>query len=62
MSEKYGTIKQEKARNDIYPNYYLLRQIRSNPRKVEIHELETDKVVLYPSIYKAAFASDQMPE
>ena len=36
-----------------------LKQIRSNPKKVEIHDLETDKIVLYPSIYKAALALDQ---
>ena len=28
---------------------------------VEIHDLETDKVVLYPSVYKAALALDQNP-
>ena len=26
---------------------------------VEIHDMETDKVVLYPSIYKAALALNQ---
>ena len=59
ISEKYGTIKQVKAKKDIDSKYYFLRQIRCNPKKVEIHELETDKVVLYPSIYKAALAWDQ---
>ena len=44
---------------DIDPKYNFLRQIRKNSRKVEIHDLETDKVVLYPSIYKAALAFDQ---
>ena len=28
---------------------------------MEIRDLETDKVVLYPSIYKAALALDQNP-
>ena len=46
---------------DIDPKYYFLKQIRSNLKKVEIHDLETDKVVLYPSIYKAALALDQNP-
>ena len=55
ISEKYGTIKQEKAKKGTDPKYYFLRQIRSNPKKVEIR----DKVVLYPSIYKAALALDQ---
>ena len=59
ISEKYGTIKQEKAKNDIDPKCYFLRRIRSNPKKLEIHDLETDKVVLYPSIYKAVLALDK---
>ena len=33
--------------------------MRSNPRKVQLHDLETYKVVPYPSIYKAALAWDQ---
>ena len=59
IPEKYGTNKQEKPKNDIYPKYIFIRQIRRNPKKVEIHDLETDKAVLYPSIYKAALALDQ---
>ena len=51
-------IKQEKSMKDIDPKYYSLRQIRSNPKMMEIHALETDKVVLYSSIYKAALALD----
>ena len=47
---------------DIDPQYYFLKQIRSNPKKVEIHDFETDKVVLYPSLYKAALALDQNRE
>ena len=43
----------------IDPKYSFLRQIRKNPNKVEINDLETDKVVLYSSIYKAASALDQ---
>ena len=59
ISEQYGTNKQEKAKKDIDPKYIFLRQIRKTPKKVEIHDFETDKVVLNPSIYKAAFAMDQ---
>ena len=32
--------------------------MQSNPKKVEIHDLETDKVVLHSSIYKGALALD----
>ena len=59
IPEKHGKNKQEKIIKDIDPKYYFLKQIRSNPKKVEIYDLETDKVVLYPSIYKAALALDQ---
>ena len=61
LPEKYGTNKQQKANNNIDPKYNLLRQIGSKPKKVERHDLEADKVVLYPSIYKAALALDQNP-
>ena len=61
IPEKHGKIKQEKAKKDIDLKYNFLRQIRSNPKKVEIHDLKTDKVVLYPSIYKAALALDENP-
>ena len=46
IPEKYGTNK-EKAKKDIDPKYNFLRQICKNPKKVEIHDLETDKVVFY---------------
>ena len=59
IPEKYDTNKQVKARKDIGPKYYFLKQILSNPKKVEIHDLETDKVILYPSIYNATLALDQ---
>ena len=59
ISEKYGTIKQAKEKKDTDPKYYFLRQIRSNSKNVQIHDLETDKVVLNPSIYKATLALDK---
>ena len=52
-------LNKKNQKKDIDPKYYLLRQIRRNPKKVEIHDLETDKVVLYPFIYIAALALDQ---
>ena len=62
IPEKYGTNKQEKATTDIDPKYNCLRQIHSNPKKVEIHDLETDKVVLCPSTCKAELALVQNTE
>ena len=61
LPENYGTNKQEEAKKNIDPKYNFLRQIRSNSKKVEIHDLEADKVFLYPSIYQAALALDQNP-
>ena len=46
---------------DIDPKYIFLRQIRSNPRKVQIHHLKTDEVATYPSIYRAAWVLGQNP-
>ena len=48
-------IKQEKAKKDIDLKYNFPRQIRNNSKKVEIHYMEIDKVVLY----KAALACDE---
>ena len=61
IPENYGTNKQEKAKKNIDPKYNFLRQIRSTPKKVEIHDLEADTAVHYPSIYNAALAVDQNP-
>ena len=61
IPEKYAKNEQEKAKKDVDPKYGFLRQIRSNSKKVEIHDLEADKVVLYHSICKAALALDQNP-
>ena len=46
---------------DIDPKYIFQRQIRSNLRKVQIHDLETDEVAIYPSIYRAALTVGQNP-
>ena len=61
IPEKYGTNKREIAKKNIDPKYNFLRQICSNPKKVEIHDFEAHKVVLYPFIYNAALALDQKP-
>ena len=58
---KYETNKQVKANMDIDPKYNFLRLGYSNSKKVEIHDLRTDKVDFYPSIYKAALAFEQNP-
>ena len=59
IPEKYENNKQVRAKKDIDPIYNFLRQGHSNPKKVEMHDLETEKVDLYPSIYKSALAFNQ---
>ena len=45
IPDKYANNKQVKAKKDINPKYNFLGPISSNPKKVEIHDLKTDKVV-----------------
>ena len=47
IPEKYGTNEQEKAKKDIDDKYKFLRQMRSNPMKVEINDMETDKISFF---------------
>ena len=61
MLEKYDITIQDKSKKDIDSKNIFIRQIRSNPRKVQIHDLETDQVAIYPSIYRAALALGQYP-
>ena len=61
IPEKYETNKQVKATKDIDPKYNFLREGHSHSKKVKIHDLETDKVDIYPSIYHAALALNQNP-
>ena len=61
LPEKYQTNKQVKAKKNIDHKYNFVRKAHSHQTKVEIHDLETDKVDLYPSIYKAALALEQNP-
>ena len=41
IPEKHGNNKQEKIIKDIDPKHSFLRQIRKNPKKVEIYDSET---------------------
>ena len=34
--------------------YNFLKHIRNSPKKVEIRDIETDEIILYSSMYKAA--------
>ena len=59
IPEKYRNCKEEKMIKNIDPKYSFLSQKRKNPKKVEIHDFETYKVVFDSSIYKAALTLDQ---
>ena len=48
IPEKYGTNKEKKAKNDIDSKYNFLRQIHSNPKKVEI--LDFKQIRLFCSL------------
>ena len=60
--EKYGSNKQKKEKKDIDPKYNFLRRIRNNPKKIEMHDLETDKTVLYPSTTRLLWSLIKIPE
>ena len=62
IPEKYATNKQEKSKKDMDPKYNFIRQICNNPKKVEIPDMETDKVVLYHSIYRLLWPWIKIPE
>ena len=59
ISEKHGNNKPVKAKKDMNPNYNFLKRIRGNSKMVEINDLKTDKVIFYPSTYKATLTLDQ---
>ena len=46
----------KKGRN---PKYTFLKLIRNSPKKVEIRDIETDEIIVYSSMYKAAKTFNQ---
>ena len=42
--------------------YDRLKTIKKNPRKVMLEDIETGKIINFPSIYKAAKFIDQAPQ
>ena len=51
-------IDNEKSKN---VNYDRLKTIKKNPRKVTLVDIETDEIINFPSIYRAAKFIDQAP-
>ena len=49
----------EKTKKEIKPKYNFLKHIRNSPKKVEIRDIETDKIIVYSSMYKNAITFNQ---
>ena len=43
-------------------NYDRLKTIRKNPKEVAIQDVETDNIIYFPSVYKAAKFIVQAPQ
>ena len=43
-------------------NYYRLKTISRNPKKVMLEDIETGEIKTFPSIYRAAKFIDQAPQ
>ena len=49
----------ENTKKEINPKYNFLKHIRNSPKKVEIRDMETGKIIVYSSTYEAAKRFDQ---
>ena len=49
----------EKIKKEINPKYNLLKHIHNSPKKFEIRDIETDEIIVYSSMYKAAKTFNQ---
>ena len=49
----------ENTEKEINPKYNFLKHIRNSPKKVEIRDIETDEIIVYSSMYKAAKTFNQ---
>ena len=44
----------ENTNKEINPKYNFLKFLRKSPKKVEIRDMETDEIIVYSAMYKAA--------
>ena len=44
----------ENTKKEINPKYNFLKHIRDSPKKVDIQDMETDEIIIYSFMYKAA--------
>ena len=49
----------ENTKKEINPKYIFLKHIRNNPMKVEIPDIETDEIIVYSAMCKAAKTFNQ---
>ena len=49
----------EDTKKERNPKYNFLKHIRNSPKKVEIRDMETGKIIVYSSMYKAAKTFNQ---
>ena len=49
----------EKSEKEINPKCNFLKHIRNSPKRVEIRDIETDEIIVYSSMYKAAKTFNQ---
>ena len=49
----------ENTKKEINPKYNFLKHIRNSPKNVEIRDTETDEIIVYSSMYKAAKTFNQ---
>jgi len=53
LKTKFVEKKQKREKNqDVNPKYAYLKGIRTNPKTVEVRDLKTDIVTVYPSTYR----------
>ena len=53
LKTKFVEKKQKREKNqDVNPKYEHLKNIRNNPKTVEVKDLQTDIVTVYPSTYR----------
>ena len=49
----------QNTKNEINPKYKFLKHIRNSSKKIEIRDIETDEIIVYSSMYKAAKTCNQ---
>ena len=52
----------EDTKKEINAKYNFLKHIRNNPKKTEIRDIETDEIIVYSFMYKAAKTFNQQSE